>query len=167
MRVYVMRHGPAEEGGADHARRLSEDGRAKTRDAARGLAALDAAEEIDAIVTSPLARARETAEIVARELDLEPKLALAEALAPGARGAAIWKEVHRHAKRGALVVGHEPDMGDFVRYLLGGAESFDAPLKKAGVACVDVEPAAVPGAPRTLVFFATPAMLRALGAAGS
>lgn len=159
MRVYIMRHGPAEERAReDRLRRLTPDGREKTREAARGLAALGAAEEIDVILTSPYVRARETAEIAAEALGLGDRVVETDALASGASPASAWKEIAKRAKKGALTVGHEPDCGLLVRHLLGAA-TFEAPLKKAGVACVES------GERPALVFFAPPALLRALGRA--
>jgi phosphohistidine phosphatase len=166
MRIFVMRHGPAEErapGGDDRARPLSADGREKTRLAARGLAALGVADEIDAALTSPLARARETAEIAARELGVED-IVETEALAPGCDPAAVLREARRAAKRGVLLVGHEPDMGALLSWLLAGSGgAVAAPFKKAAVACVELEGGGNRGG---LVWFATPGMLRAIGGAG-
>jgi phosphohistidine phosphatase len=173
MRIFIMRHGPAEEAGPassdDRARPLSMAGRKDTRRAARGLYVLGIAKEIRAILTSPLLRARETAEIVARELDLERSLRETETLAPGFSRKALGREVEEAAEgAGALVVGHEPDMGELVAWLLAGrADGVATPMKKAGVACLEAGRDALGGGGgATLIWFATPAMLRAIGASG-
>lgn len=167
MRLYIMRHGPAAEGGPrypdDRLRPLTEEGRQKTREAARGLAAL--ADDIGAVLTSPLVRARETAEIAAEALGLEDGPRKTAALEPGFDPALLLREARATGKPGVLVVGHEPDMGLLLAWVLGGRKrvAISVPFKKAAVACVDA--GGVEGDPASLEWFATPAILRAVGRA--
>src|SRR5204862_5897048 len=83
--IYLIRHGIAETRGdawPDDAKRpLSEDGMSRMKKEARGLARLNVS--FDVILTSPLVRTRQTAEIVAAALDARPPIVNVESLAPG------------------------------------------------------------------------------------
>src|SRR5882672_6508644 len=89
--LYLVRHGVAEERGElwpdDSKRPLSEEGMAGMRKATRGLARIGVS--VDVVLTSPLVRARQTAEIVAGGLDPRPALVTAESLAPDGTYAAV------------------------------------------------------------------------------
>src|SRR5205085_1765819 len=99
MELYFLRHGIASESGpegtGDAGRPLTKEGAAKIKAAAHGLRTLNM--RIDALLSSPLVRAHETAQIVARELG--PELHLANALAPGCDLAALFALLGEH--RGA------------------------------------------------------------------
>jgi phosphohistidine phosphatase len=91
---------------------------------------------LDAIVTSPLARAKQTAQIVADRLDMHDKLREDERLAGNfdtSKLAAILQE--RADDATIMLVGHEPDFSAIVGRLAGGA---NIDLKKGGLACVDI-----------------------------
>lgn len=152
MKVCFLRHGPAAPGADDEARRLTAEGRERTRAAARGIRRLGLG--IDEVWTSPLPRARETAEILARELGL-PAPRPTDLLKPGVPARRLLR-VLREAKGACpALVGHEPGLGAAVALLAGG-RSGAFPLKKAGLAVVDLDPASV----RLIL---TPAALRRLG----
>src|SRR4051812_3404647 len=72
MHLLIIRHGIAEDGSPDEARALTEKGRRRMRKIAAGLRRIVPALEVPA--TSPLVRARETAEIVAHQYDLKPEI---------------------------------------------------------------------------------------------
>jgi phosphohistidine phosphatase len=171
LRVFIMRHGPAHEAGPawpdDRLRPLTDAGRKDTKQAARGLRALDAGKEVRAVLSSPLVRARETAELAAAEIGFSGELRITEALAPGFAKKALAREIDAAAGgEGVLVVGHEPDMGEFVSWLLTGESGAVAvPMKKAAVACVEVGRSVSTRGRGTLLWLATPAMLRAIGRA--
>ena len=123
MEIYFLRHGDAgaAEGwkGSDAERPLSKDGAARMEKEAAAIARVRPA--LDAIFTSPLVRARQTAEIVAKKLRLVRALVLEERLAPGF-GADELKgilEEHR-ALRGLMLVGHEPDFSRVISSCIGG-----------------------------------------------
>jgi phosphohistidine phosphatase len=122
---------------------------------ARGLRRLKVAS--DTLLSSPLARARQTAEIVARELGVE--LQLADALAPGCTAERLLELLgqHRDAKR-VMVVGHEPDFSVMIGELTGGSQVL---LKKGGLGRVDLEAMEKGGG--TLVWLLPPLALRAAG----
>ena len=112
MRLILVRHAEAAPGEPDESRPLTPEG----RDVARELAGRLAAERPDAVLSSPLLRARETADAIAAAAGLE-----AEADARLAPGAAVDDVRAAVAGRGATVVavGHAPDLPNAVRALTG------------------------------------------------
>ena len=117
MRVILVRHAEAAPGSPDDARSLTPEG----REAARRLGERLAAEPIDAVLTSPLLRARETAAPIAEAAGVEAEPD--ERLAPGASPDEVRAAV---ADRGetVVVVGHQPDCGDAVLALTGREVAF-------------------------------------------
>lgn len=166
MDFYIVRHGPAEERGEawpdDRKRPLTSDGKDKTSEAARGLRALGVSP--DMIFTSPLVRARQTAEIVAKELDLASRVRETDHLEPGALAYPLLVEMAEAAPlAGAvMVVGHEPDLGYLVsRLLTGDGNAVQAPLKKAGVVKIELD-ALPPRGRGVLAWMLAPGQLRRL-----
>ena len=157
MELYFLRHGIAAEvgpsGSGDAGRRLTKEGVAKMRSVAHGLRRLGV--RPDVLLSSPLVRAHETAEIVARELGL--KLHLAQELAPGCGLAQLFALLgqHRAAVR-VMVVGHEPDFSAMVGGLTGGSRVL---MKKGGLARVDLD--LLEERAGTLVWLLPPRVLRA------
>lgn len=155
MELYFLRHGIAEErspDGTDGGRRLTAEGVEKLESSRAGLKRLKI--ELDLLLTSPLVRARQTAEIAGRILGLEPQVA--EALGPGCdapRLLALLAERPR-AER-VMVVGHEPDFSAMIGGLTGGSR---VEMKKGGLARVDLaSPSSSDG---TLVYLLPPRALR-------
>jgi phosphohistidine phosphatase len=162
MRLLIIRHAIAvphgTEGIPDDERPLTPRGRKRFRQAARGLAR--AATRPDVLLTSPLPRARETADIAAEAWGKVKPLE-AEALAGGGVEE-IAAELDKHAKAGTVaIVGHEPDLSSFLAYLLGTRASERLTFRKGGVACVDV-PGPV-GNGGTLTWYLPPRILRTIG----
>ena len=125
MKLLVIRHAIAEDrdawafaGKPDAERPLTDDGRKRMRRAAAGLR--ETVPSLDVIATSPLARARQTAEIVGREYDSAEIVDLPQ-LAPDATVDDLlpWL-VERGAEDTVAVVGHEPGLGFLVGWLLTG-----------------------------------------------
>ena len=138
MRLYFLRHGiaaPREEWSGDDALRpLTDTGRKRLRQVAAALAELQLG--IDLIITSPLLRCTQTAEVAARALKLSDRLVTDDRLAPGFGRSMLARVVRSHADAGALMlVGHEPDFSRTIGDLIGGGRVV---CKKGGVACVDV-----------------------------
>jgi phosphohistidine phosphatase SixA len=127
VRVFLVRHAEAAPGEPDELRRLTSAG----RDAARALGERLAGEHPTAVVTSPLLRARETADLIARACTLEATAD--DNLAPGATAAALRAAA---ADKGSTVVavGHQPDCSEIVLELTGRDVSFPP----AGVAELDL-----------------------------
>jgi phosphohistidine phosphatase len=135
VKCYFLRHGPAADAqtwrGADDDRPLTADGKKRVAREAKTLAAL--ALDLDAIVTSPLLRAKQTAEIVANALKLPVVEDTRLGLGFGIR--ALRTVLADRSEAGAiLLVGHEPSMSTTIGSVIGGAR---IDLKKGALACVD------------------------------
>jgi len=117
VRLFVIRHADAEAGEPDELRRLSAEGREQARELGMRLAAESV--QPDAILTSPLLRARETGEALAAELGVESESS--ETLAPGATAAGVLAEVEGRGET-VFVIGHQPDCGQIAAELGDGAE---------------------------------------------
>jgi phosphohistidine phosphatase len=152
VEIYLMRHGIAVEGlsgpwRTDESRPLSEDGIHETGRAGRGLAA--AGIGFDRIFSSPLVRARQTAEVVAAESGSAPGSGASvpgveelEALAPGLAPAELMKSLrHRLGSEASrvLLVGHQPDMGLLAAWLLDLPGGHSLPFAKGSIARIDID----------------------------
>ena len=160
--LYLIRHGVAEEQGDawpdDTKRPLTEEGMNRLRKGARGLAALGVS--FDVVLTSPLVRTKQTADIVAGAFDPRPSIVTVDALAPGGSAQAVIADLEKQSRRKCIaLVGHEPGIGELAARLAGSRHPFE--FKKGAVCRIDVEalPAAGPG---TLRWFLTPRILRAI-----
>lgn len=141
MKLYLLRHGIAGEyrpGADDRLRPLTPEGIREMEAAARGMKALSL--RLDAVITSPLVRARQTAEIAAAALDLLPVLREDPRLAGGGYFGLSELLAALAAEHRVLLVGHEPDMSSVIGTLTGGSVR----MKKASLALVDL-PAVQPG----------------------
>jgi phosphohistidine phosphatase len=160
--LYLIRHGLAEDRGEawsdDTKRPLSEEGMSRLRKEARGLARLGVS--LDIVLTSPLVRARQTAEIVAAAFDPRPHVASADSLAPGAQYAAVVADLEKHARKTRIaLVGHEPSLGELAARLVGTRHPIQ--FKKGAVCRIDVD-ALPPAGPGSLRWFLTPKVMRAI-----
>lgn len=141
MEIIILRHGPAGEredwaktGRPDSERPLTEAGRRRVRGAARGLAALAGA--VDLVATSPWARARETAEIAAKELGAP--LAVSNLLLPHRSASSLAKWLSGLKDERVVLVGHEPHLSKVVGWFLTGDERGYVALKKGQAALLDM-----------------------------
>lgn len=160
--LYLVRHGLAEDRGDawpdDTKRPLTEQGITRMRKSARGLVSLGVT--FDAILVSPLIRARQTAEILAAAFDSRPPLVTVDALAPGGTWQALSTELARHARRTRVaLVGHEPGIGELAARLIGARRPIE--FKKGAICRIDVD-ALPPTGPGELRWFLTPRVLRRL-----
>lgn len=163
IQLYLIRHGVAGARGEaypdDTKRPLTPQGVSQLRRAAKGLDALGV--EFDEILTSPLVRARQTAEVIAQALAPRTPVTPLDALAPGVAPAAVVSALADHARhRSIALVGHEPGLGELAARLIGTRAPI--PFKKGAVCRIDLE-ALPPARPGRLCWFATPKMLRKLG----
>jgi phosphohistidine phosphatase len=161
--IYLVRHAIAAERGDDwpddSKRPLTEHGISRFKDGVGGLKELDAI--IDEIFTSPLVRARQTADLLAAGISGRPSVKVLDALAPGHAPATVMAHLAKAAKRTRLaLVGHEPDLGELAAHLIGGRRPL--PFKKGGICRIDVA-GLTSKAGGTLVWFVTPKVLRRLG----
>ncbi len=169
MDLYLMRHGiavPREENPAmpDAERPLTEEGIRKTGQVAEGLVRLGISCEW--ILTSPLLRARQTAEIVANALKLGERVEEWSELGAGASNEALLRRlqtsVERRSMKAVMLVGHEPQLSELASLLLSGAQHLSIDFKKAGACCLQA--GRVPELGKaTLRWFLTPKHLRLLG----
>lgn len=163
--LLLLRHAIAEDAGAgqrDEERRLTGEGKRKLREVVAGMRALEL--PVEKILTSPLARAVETAEIVAEEYDLAGAVQVTRALAPGAGPDAVLTALESIGRvAGVVLVGHEPDLGSLASTLLVGTPGLlHLPFRKAGLAGIVVS-SLPPRSAGALDFFMTPGQLRRIG----
>src|SRR5262245_21618040 len=116
MKLLVIRHGIAADSTPDSERPLTRKGRRRMKQAADGLRAL--VPDLDAVATSGLVRARQTAEIVARRWSIEPELV--ELLQPEASLERLVEWLNHSEHDLLAVVGHEPGLSTLVKRLTGG-----------------------------------------------
>jgi phosphohistidine phosphatase len=131
VRLYLVRHAEAARGEPDVLRPLTAAG----RQAARALGAQLTTERVrpDAVLTSPLLRARETAAELGRALGCDP--VPDERLAPGATAESVRSAVAGRGAQVVVVVGHQPDCGEIAAELTGGPAPDFPP---AGVVVLDL-----------------------------
>jgi phosphohistidine phosphatase len=140
MNVGFFRHGPAvargTEGVSEADRPLTPEGRKKTVQASKGLRALDLG--FDAVYTSPLPRALQTAEIVAGVLQLGTPEVL-DGLSPGGSPRRLLAGLAELEAESPLLVGHEPLLSSAILLAITGTAAGAVEMKKAGLAVVEFE----------------------------
>ncbi len=130
MRLFIVRHAEAAQGEPDDLRPLTEAGREQARRLGQRFA--DDGIRPDAVVSSPLLRARETAAAIARAVGIDAEAD--ERLAPGAEPEDV-RAVASGRGETVVVVGHQPDCSRTVAALSGGPEP---PFPPGGVVAVEV-----------------------------
>jgi phosphohistidine phosphatase len=161
VKLLIVRHATAVERGTpgvpDDKRRLTPEGRKRFRRAARGLARL--LPRPDALLTSPLPRARETAEIAARAWG-RVAVKTIEALRDGDTAALEAALGSRGDDALMAIVGHEPYLSSLLARLLDSRRSDRLPFGKGGAALVEVPGPLTDGG--HLLWFLPPKVLRRL-----
>jgi phosphohistidine phosphatase SixA len=117
MRLYLVRHAEAAPGDPDELRPLTPEGREQARRLAERLRGESAAPAV--VLTSPLLRARETGDELARALEVDTEAD--ERLAPGASVDDVRAVIEGRGDE-VVVVGHQPDCGQVAAALTGGPE---------------------------------------------
>jgi phosphohistidine phosphatase len=144
MILYIVRHGIAVDRAdprapAEAERPLTPKGIEKTRAAMLGLRELGI--KPDAMFTSPYLRAAQTAEIACEALGFpREKVRQTNSLKPGANVGDFVKELANVKAKEVMCFGHVPHLDQLIAHLAGARGPFTE-LKKAGVACVQIEPA--------------------------
>lgn len=138
MKLYIIRHALAiERGGgvADEDRYLTPRGRELFRVNAQAFAKKGCL--VDYIITSPLVRCVQTADILAEAINFSGELVTSRDVAPGFDVSKLYRIIGtaRGAQRIA-VVGHEPDLGNIIESLLKSGESWS--LKKGMIVSLDM-----------------------------
>jgi len=140
MQVYLLRHGISEEGRAglsDADRALTAEGRRKLRQILQRAAQADV--KPDLILSSPLKRALQTAEIAKEVFSYKDEILRTKALLPGASAEQVWDEIRVHKAEASLVlVGHNPLFDTLAGYLLGQPE-LQMDFKKGAILRLDLE----------------------------
>jgi phosphohistidine phosphatase len=162
LELYLIRHGIAAERGPeypdDSKRPLTSRGIAALRREAKGLRELGIA--FDVIITSPLVRTRQTADIIAEGLGGKAAVVPSDALAPAGTPAAVIQEIQKHHKKARVaLVGHEPNIGELAGRLIGARSPI--PFKKGAIARIDFE-VLPPKGVGELRWFVPPRVLRNL-----
>ncbi|MEH2027923.1 phosphohistidine phosphatase SixA [Nostoc sp.] len=159
MELYLIRHGIAEEQGLgikDEERSLTKEGRQKTEKVAQKLVKLGL--NFDLILTSPLVRARQTAEILIAE-KLSSQLEESSYLAPDGEISSWlkdWLEPRNYSQNTQLaLVGHEPGLSNWAEVLLWGEVKASLVLKKAGMIGIKLPETGSPLG-RSQMFWLTP-----------
>lgn len=161
MKIYFLRHADAlPENGetihCDEERPLSDEGKAQVQ--RLSLAVTKVGLTFDLVLTSPLQRCRETAESLLTLLDRTAAEANdLDLLAPGGSTKKLIKYLRTLEVNSVLLVGHSPDLGEHIAYLIGDKDAY-VKMAKSGLACVECE-----ASPRKsegeLVFLITPEWL--------
>jgi phosphohistidine phosphatase len=171
MNLLVVRHAIAEDRAEvgpgqpdDFARPLTPEGRAKMTQGARGLRTV--VPELQVLASSPLVRARETADIIAAAYRPIVPIVVPE-LAPGHTSKEVARWLERQDERGVVaIVGHEPGLSRTVSWLLAGGDRSVLELKKGAACLLALGDAVGPGC-AALLWALAPTQLRALGAAAT
>jgi len=164
MNLFLLRHGLAVERdeihfASDHLRPLTAKGKIQLRKIVAAMRAMEL--NFDVILSSPLVRARQTAEIVAADLKLKKRLDFADELKPGGDAKKLVKKIIglKKAPVNALLVGHEPDLGELISLFVTGKTGAGFTLKKAGLAKLEIENLSA-GKCATLAWLLTPAQMK-------
>ena len=140
MTIYLLRHGIAEAVGPrgdDSARALTGEGRTKLRAVLK--LARAAGVKPDRVLSSPLLRAVQTAELAAEILGCGTRPSRSRALEPGGDVAAVWSEIRAQQAAGSLLLaGHEPQFSQLTAYLLGAPDML-VDFKKGALVAIEME----------------------------
>jgi len=138
MDLLILRHAEAVELGTDGItkdgdRPLTPEGIKKMEKAAEGMQQMGL--DLDLILTSPLLRAVQTAEIVARKLRIQEKMRRTNNLAPSGNQSKLIAEIQgdKQPIQQVLIVGHEPDLSRLVSVLISGHNNITINFKKASL----------------------------------
>jgi phosphohistidine phosphatase len=142
MHLYLIRHAEAVPQGQDGVERdedrpLTPAGQEQCCRVAKALRARGV--KLEKVLTSPLLRAKQTAEgILSNWGEQPPALEESEYLAPEGRKKKLLRELLALGEEEVAVVGHNPDMSELIGWLIGDKDAHVS-LAKAGVACIEFE----------------------------
>jgi len=164
MNLFLLRHGLAVERdeihfASDHLRPLTPKGKRQLRKIVAAMRAMEL--NFDVILSSPLVRARQTAEIVAADLKLKKRLDFVDELRPGSDARKLVQKIVglKKAPVNVLLVGHEPDFSKLISRFVTGKTGAGFTLKKAGLAKLEIENLRV-GKCATLAWLLTSAQMK-------
>lgn len=142
MKLYIVRHAIAVPHGApginDDDRPLTEEGIKKMRQAAAGLYALGWIPNV--MLSSPLIRARQTADILVDFLGKKAKLKIVPSLAPSGSRQELYREINAYDKKWDLmIVGHQPSLGEIAGEICWNSPEKFIEFKKGGACAIELE----------------------------
>jgi phosphohistidine phosphatase len=161
LRIFLVRHGEADaeapEGLGDEARALTAKARAST--AAHFASLAERIGSVSLVLTSPLVRTVQTAQMLSTILKHEGTLRAHRCLLPDMPVGAVAPVIDEHSNENIVLVGHQPSMGALAAHLLG-MQSFPKPVNPGTIIALErateaTEPGATP-APAKLLFYAAP-----------
>lgn len=144
--LYMIRHGIAdkrEEDIDDEARELTKKGKDKMKAIAQGLK--DAGIRFDAIVSSPLVRTAQTAEIIQKCCSDGKDIIMTDLLKPGATFDPLVEYLNTVEGDSVAIVGHEPFLSGFASYCLSQKKNSFINIKKGGIALLETDGPIKPG----------------------
>jgi phosphohistidine phosphatase len=164
VNAYFLRHGEAGKRvpipSRDFERSLTASGKDEMEKAARSIDKMGL--EFDKIITSPLARSRETAEIIAKFQKKSGKVELWDELRPEGNRLDLFRRLSRLKQdEDVLIVGHDPYLSTTIGEIISGGLSTRLVLKKGGLARVDIS-SFLPKPVGELRWLLTPKQLRKL-----
>lgn len=139
MLLYLLRHAEAEAlspSGLDADRALTGAGQKRMKAVGRAIARLETG--FDAVLVSPLLRAKETAGFVTSACRFEGEAIVTESLLPGSDPQLLLEELSASEWRTVLLVGHEPHLGRLFGRLVSGRKETEVPMRKASLAAFEV-----------------------------
>jgi len=165
MKLYIVRHGIAIDREdpkcpPDPERYLTEEGVEKTKQVAKGVAALGAIPDL--LLSSPYVRAMQTAEIFASVLEYsKQKIRRTDLLLPGAEISMLFRELAKDKQSSAVFLfGHAPHLDEVIATAVGSKHHLTS-LKKAGVALIEMK--RLSPASGEILWLAPPKLLRKAG----
>jgi phosphohistidine phosphatase len=163
MKLYIVRHAIAAPHGTpgvdEDERPLTKEGITKMQQASAGLRALGFT--TDLIMTSPLLRARQTADILLKAFGKGVCLEVLPALAPSGSREDLYDALRLYEKKfdSLMLVGHQPSLGEIAGEIAFGSASHPIELRKGGACALDLE--SLKGTPQgNLIALLTPSILR-------
>jgi len=164
IEIYFLRHAVAAERGGewsvDAERPLTESGRRKMIAAARGMGRLGLGFEV--LLSSPLLRAVQTAQLVKKHLPFGGPLETAEELEPSGSLRELLRLLQGRRERSFLLVGHEPALSGWIGELLRLGPAASVEMKKGALCRIALERAEAGGAAELLALI-PPKVLRSCG----
>jgi len=144
MNLYILRHGIAVEPGTpgyeqDSERPLIPKGRRQLQQIAGTMEKMDL--RFDLVVSSPLLRAEQTAEIIAKSLKLEARSRTSDALKPDGNPITLVRQLNElnPAPEDVLLIGHQPNLNRLISLLTAGDMDMVIDLKKGGLCKLETE----------------------------
>jgi phosphohistidine phosphatase len=138
MRIYLLRHGIAEDGigKPDSERALTIEGKKKLHEVMKTLKSAEVKPTL--VISSPYRRAQETAQIAIADLGYQGLLETSHSLTPDSSPREAWAEVRlKKTEQEVLLVGHEPLFSSLTAHLLN-SPSLMVDFKKGGIVAIEM-----------------------------